>query len=421
MSQSTTNTRRVVVTGMGALTPIGNTVKTFHEGLKAGTSGGGEITYFDTGNFKTKIACELKDFDIRDYLDRKEIRVNDPYLQYALVSTAEAIEDAGLDFDQVDRYRTGVIWGTGNGGIQSFYDEVKEYAEGEGIPRFNPYFVPKIIVNMASGVISIKYGLKGVSFTPVSACATGNTAIIEAANYIRWNKSDVVIAGGSDAAINEAGIAGFNANKALSTRNDDPERASRPFDKERDGFVMGEGSGTLILEDLEHAKRRGAKIYAEVVGGAMTSDAHHLTATHPEGEGAQRAINLGLEEANIKISDVDYINMHATSTPMGDISELKAIRSVINGASPKISATKSMTGHLLGGAGAVEAIASILSIQHNFIPPTINTTHLDEEVPEGLDIVLERAQDHEVNVAMSNTFGFGGHNAIVLFKKYEES
>lgn len=411
--------RRVVVTGMGALTPIGNNLSAFWEGLSTGKSGAAPITYFDTTPFKTTFACELKGFDVKDHLDRKEIRTNDPYVQYALVSTQEAIEDAGLNFQEIDPYRVGVIWGTGNGGIQSYYNEVVDYIKSETVPRFNPYFIPKIIPNMASGVISIKYGLKGVSFTPISACATGNTAIIEAMNYIQWGKADMIIAGGSDAAINEPGIAGFNASKALSTRNDDPVHASRPFDKNRDGFVMGEGSGTLILEDLEHAQKRGAKIYAEVVGGAMTSDAYHLTATHPEGEGAQRAIKLGLEEARLTIGDVDYVNMHATSTPLGDISELQALNGVLAGPSPKISATKSMTGHLLGGAGAIEGIASILAIQHQFVPPTINTTDLDDEVPENLDIVIGEGQKADLNVAISNTFGFGGHNAIVVMKKFE--
>ncbi len=411
--------RRVVVTGMGALTPIGNDLSAFWEGLSTGKSGAAPITYFDTTPFKTTFACELKGFDVKDHLDRKEIRTNDPYVQYALVSTQEAIEDAGLNFEEIDPYRVGVIWGTGNGGIQSYYNEVVDYIKSETVPRFNPYFIPKIIPNMASGVISIKYGLKGVSFTPISACATGNTAIIEAMNYIQWGKADMIIAGGSDAAINEPGIAGFNASKALSTRNDDPEHASRPFDKNRDGFVMGEGSGTLILEELEHAQKRGAKIYAEVVGGAMTSDAYHLTATHPEGEGAQRAIKLGLEEAGLTIGDVDYVNMHATSTPLGDISELQALNSVLVGPSPKISATKSMTGHLLGGAGAIEGIASILAIKHQFVPPTINTTDLDDEVPTNLDIVIGEGQRADLNVAISNTFGFGGHNAIVVMKKFD--
>ncbi len=412
--------RRVVVTGMGALTPIGNDLSAFWEGLSTGKSGAAPITYFDTTAFKTKFACELKDFDIRDHLDRKEIRTNDPYVQYALVSTQEAIEDAGLNFEEIDPFRVGVIWGTGNGGIQSYYNEVVDYLKSETVPRFNPYFIPKIIPNMASGVISIKYGLKGVSFTPISACATGNTAIIEAMNYIQWDKADMIIAGGSDAAINEPGIAGFNANKALSKRNDDPQHASRPFDKDRDGFVMGEGSGTLILEELEHAQKRGATIYAEVVGGAMTSDAYHLTATHPDGEGAQRAIQLGLAEAGLTINDVDYVNMHATSTPLGDISELQALNAVLTGKSPKISATKSMTGHLLGGAGAIEGIASILAIKHQFVPPTINTTELDEAVPENLDIVIGEGQKANLNVAISNTFGFGGHNAIVVMKGAED-
>ena len=410
--------RRVVVTGMGALTPIGNNLSEFWEGLKAGTSGAAPITYFDTTPFKTRFACELKNFDLKAHLDRKEIRTNDPYVQYALVSTAEAIADAGLDFSEVDPYRTGVIWGTGNGGIQSYYNEVVAYVQSNNVPRFNPYFIPKIIPNMASGVISIKYGLKGVSFTPISACATGNTALIEAMNYIQWGKADVIIAGGSDAAINEPGIAGFNASKALSTRNDDPEHASRPFDKNRDGFVMGEGSGTLILEELEHAQERGAQIYAEVVGGAMTSDAYHLTATHPEGEGARRAIQLGLEDAGLTFEDVDYMNMHATSTPLGDISELQALNAVLDGPSPKISATKSMTGHLLGGAGAIEGIASIMALKHQFVPPTINTTELDEEVPSNLDIVIGQGEAADLDVAISNTFGFGGHNAIVVLKRF---
>ena len=410
--------RRVVVTGMGALTPIGNNLGEFWEGLKAGRSGAAPITYFDTTPFKTRFACELKNFDLKAHLDRKEIRTNDPYVQYALVSTAEAIADAGLDFSEVDPYRTGVIWGTGNGGIQSYYNEVVAYVQSNNVPRFNPYFIPKIIPNMASGVISIKYGLKGVSFTPISACATGNTALIEAMNYIQWGKADVIIAGGSDAAINEPGIAGFNASKALSTRNDDPEHASRPFDKNRDGFVMGEGSGTLILEELEHAQERGAQIYAEVVGGAMTSDAYHLTATHPEGEGARRAIQLGLEDAGLTFEDVDYVNMHATSTPLGDISELQALNAVLDGPSPKISATKSMTGHLLGGAGAIEGIASIMALKHQFVPPTINTTELDEEVPSNLDIVIGQGESADLDVAISNTFGFGGHNAIVVLKRF---
>ena len=411
--------RRVVVTGMGALAPIGNNLADFWQALIAGTSGAAPITCFDTTNHKTKFACELKGFDPMDYLDRKEVRTNDPYVQYALVAVDEALKDARVDFDQIDPYKSGVIWGTGNGGIQSFHNEIAEYATGDGTPRFNPYFVPKILANMASGIISIKYGIKGITYTPVSACATSNTALIEAFYHIQWGKADLIVSGGSDAVINESGIAGFNASKALSTRNDDPASASRPFDKNRDGFVMGEGAGALILEDLDHALARGATIYAEIVGGAMTSDAYHLTATHPDGEGAQRGMRLALEEAGLTPADVDYVNMHATSTPMGDISELKGLKGVFGDRSPKISATKSMTGHLLGAAGAIEAIASVMAVKEGVIPPTINTTELDEQVPEGLDIVLGQSQKTEVNVAMSNTFGFGGHNAITVFKKYE--
>lgn len=404
---------------MGALAPIGNNLADFWQALIAGTSGAAPITCFDTTNHKTKFACELKGFDPMDYLDRKEVRTNDPYVQYALVAVDEALKDAGVDFDQIDPYKSGVIWGTGNGGIQSFHNEIAEYATGDGTPRFNPYFVPKILANMASGIISIKYGIKGITYTPVSACATSNTALIEAFYHIQWGKADLIVSGGSDAVINESGIAGFNASKALSTRNDDPASASRPFDKNRDGFVMGEGAGALILEDLDHALARGATIYAEIVGGAMTSDAYHLTATHPDGEGAQRGMRLALEEAGLTPADVDYVNMHATSTPMGDISELKGLKGVFGDRSPKISATKSMTGHLLGAAGAIEAIASVMAVKEGVIPPTINTTELDEQVPEGLDIVLGQSQKTEVNVAMSNTFGFGGHNAITVFKKYE--
>ncbi|MFY0599435.1 MAG: beta-ketoacyl-ACP synthase II [Cyclobacteriaceae bacterium] len=412
--------RRVVVTGMGTLAPIGNNLVDFWESLKSGKSGAAPITYFDTTNHKTKFACELKGFDPKDHLDRKEIRTNDPYVQYALVSVGEALKDSGIDLDKTDRYRTGVIWGTGNGGIQSFHNEIADYATGDGTPRFNPYFVPKILANMASGIISIKHGLKGITYTPVSACATSNTALIEAFYHIKWNKADMIVSGGSDAVINESGIAGFNASKALSTRNEDPTVASRPFDRDRDGFVMGEGAGAVILEDLEHAKARGAKIYAEIVGGAMTSDAYHLTATHPEGEGAQRGMLLALEEGGLTPKDVDYVNMHATSTPMGDISELKGLKGVFKDYSPKISATKSMTGHLLGAAGAIEAIASVMAIQEGVIPPTINTANLDEQVPEGLDIILGESQQSDIKVAMSNTFGFGGHNAITVFKRFED-
>ncbi len=412
--------KRVVVTGLGALTPIGNNVADYWKGLEQGKSGAGPITYFDASQFKTQFACELKGYNPSDSLDRKEVRINDPYVQYALTTTQEAVENAGIDFEKIDLYRTGVIWGTGNGGIQSFQNDVASFATGNGIPRYNPYFIPKILVNMASGIISIKYGIKGITFSPISACATSNTAIIEAYNHIKWGNLDLAIAGGSDAAINEAGIGGFNASKALSTRNDSPETASRPFDSERDGFVMGEGSGTLVLESLDHAMKRGATIYAEVGGGVMTSDAYHLTGTHPEGEGAARAMTMALESCNLTPDDVDYVNTHATSTPMGDLSELKALASIFKGRQPKISSTKSMTGHLLGAAGAIEAIAGILAIKRNIIPPTINTNSLDPECPDELDIVLGEAQPHQTNVVLSNTFGFGGHNAIVLFKRYED-
>ncbi|WP_258105304.1 beta-ketoacyl-ACP synthase II [Marinoscillum sp. MHG1-6] len=412
--------RRVVVTGMGALSPIGNNLNDFWTNLVAGKSGAAPITYFDTTHHKTKFACELKGFEVTDHLDRKEIRTNDPYVQYALVAVEEALQDAGLDLGKIDAFRAGVIWGSGNGGIQSFHNEISDYATGDGVPRFNPYFVPKILVNMASGIISIKYGLKGVTYTPVSACATSNTALIEAFNHIRWGKADMIVSGGSDAVINASGIAGFNASKALSTRNDDPATASRPFDKDRDGFVMGEGAGAIILEELEHALARGAKIYAEIGGGAMTSDAYHLTATHPDGEGATRGMQLAMEEAEVSTGDIDYVNMHATSTPLGDVSELKAIKKVFSEKSPKLSATKSMTGHLLGAAGAIEAVACIMAVKDDIVPPTINTTALDENVPEGLDIVIGEAQKKEINVAMSNTFGFGGHNAITVFKKFRD-
>ncbi|MFY0689723.1 MAG: beta-ketoacyl-ACP synthase II [Cyclobacteriaceae bacterium] len=413
------NQRRVVVTGLGALTPIGNNVSDFWKSLKNGVSGAGPITRFDTEQFKTKFACELKNFDVKDHLDRKEIRINDPYVQYALVATDEALKDAELNFDAIDRFRTGVIWGTGNGGIQAFHEGVAEYATGDGLPRYNPYFIPKIIPNIAAGVISIKYGIKGITFCPVTACATSNTAIIEAYNHIKWGNADVIISGGSDAAINPSGIGGFNACKALSTNNEEALTASRPFDPNRDGFVMGEGAGALVIEELDHALNRGAKIYAEVGGGAMTSDAYHLTATHPEGEGAIRGMKMAIEQSGLTIADVDYVNCHATSTPLGDISELTAIQSVFEGHTPKVSATKSMTGHLLGAAGAAEAIASIKAIEHQLVPPTINTKELDPQVPAGVDVVIGAAQSAEIKAAISNTFGFGGHNAIVLFKQFE--
>lgn len=410
--------KRVVITGTGAVTPIGNTVSDFWDGLLKGKSGAGPITKWDPEFYKTKFACELKDFDPSIYLHRNEIRKNDPYVVYALCSTQQAIDESGLDFDAMDRHRVGVIWGTGVGGFDSFEKEVMEFAKGDGTPRFNPYFIVKTIPNMASGIISIKHGLMGVNQTVISACATSNSAIMDAFNYIRLGKADVIVSGGSEASITYAAMGGFSTMKALSTHNDNPEAASRPFDKSRDGFVMGEGSGALILEEYEHAKARGANILAEVKGAASTADAYHLSATHPEGLGAKMAMKLALEEARITISDVGYINAHATSTPVGDISELKAIKAVIgdSGASPKISSTKSMTGHLLGAAGAVEAITGIKAINTGIIPPTINVDDIADEA-EGLDIVIKEPVEAKVDYAMSNTFGFGGHNAIVVFGK----
>ncbi|MBO6522655.1 MAG: beta-ketoacyl-ACP synthase II [Balneolaceae bacterium] len=410
--------KRVVITGLGAVTPIGNTVDEFWDSLKNGKSGAGPITKWDPEHYKTQFACELKDFDPSIYLDRNEIRKNDPYVVYALCSTQQAIDESGLDFDSMDRHRVGVIWGTGVGGFDSFEKEVMAFARGNGTPRFNPYFIVKTIPNMASGIISIKHGLMGINQTVISACATSNSAIMDAFNYIRLGKADVIISGGSEASITYAAMGGFSTMKALSQRNGDPASASRPFDTERDGFVMGEGSGALVLEDYDHAIARGANIIAEVLGASSTADAYHLSATHPEGLGAKTAMNLALEEAGLSISDIGYINAHATSTPVGDVSELKAIKSVIgnSGAAPKISSTKSMTGHLLGAAGAAEGIASIKAIQEGIIPPTINVENLDPEA-EGLDIVVNEAVESEVNYAMSNTFGFGGHNAIVVFGK----
>jgi 3-oxoacyl-[acyl-carrier-protein] synthase II len=413
------NQRRVVVTGMGALTPLGNTVLEFWSGLISAKSGAGAITRFDTTKFKTKFACEVKNYNPMDHFEKQDVRKMDPFTQYALVTSAEAIKDSGLNLEKIDKTRVGVIWGSGNGGFQTFQNEIIEFAKGDGTPRMNPYFIPKVLVDIASGWISIKYGFMGVNFTTVSACATSTTAIIDAMNYIRWNKADIIVTGGSEAAVNEAGIGGFSVMKALSTRNDDPQTASRPFDVDRDGFVMGEGAGALILEEYEHAKRRGAKIYAEVAGGGMSADAYHLTATHPEGAGAILGMKWALEDAALKLEDVDYLNPHATSTPVGDNSEMKAVSKFFGDHLKKlhISATKSATGHLLGGAGAIEAIIAIKSIQENIIPPTINTVAIDPSLPQGLNIVLKEKLSKEVNVAMSNTFGFGGHNATAVFKK----
>jgi 3-oxoacyl-[acyl-carrier-protein] synthase II len=411
--------RRVVVTGLGAITPLGNSVPEFWNNLISGKSGAAPITKFDTSKFKVKFACEVKGYDPLNHFEKGEVRKLDPFAQYAMVTSSEALKDSGLDLDKIDKTRVGVIWGSGNGGFYTFQQEIMEFARGDGTPRINPYFIPKVIVDIASGWISIKYGFMGLNFTTVSACATSTTAIIDSMNYIKWGKADIIVTGGSEAAVNEAGIGGFAALKALSTRNDDPSRASRPFDVTRDGFVMGEGAAALILEEYEHAKRRGAKIYAEVAGGGMSADAYHLTATHPEGAGALLGMKWALEDAELKPEDVDYLNPHATSTPVGDESEMKAVSKFFGGHKKKllISATKSATGHLLGGAGAIEAIISIKAIETGVIPPTINTTQIDPAIPEGLNIITGNKVEKSINVAMSNTFGFGGHNATAVFKK----
>jgi len=408
---------KVVVTGLGAVTPLGNSVSSFWDNLIAGKSGAAPITHFDAGLFRTRFACEVRNFDPSAYLDKNEVRKTDTFTQYAMVAAGQAIEDSGLDFGKMDPFDTGVIWGTGQGGMETFEEQVKEFTLGNFVPRFNPFFVPKMIVNMAPAMISIKHGLMGINYTAVSACATSNTAIMDAFNYIRLGKAKVIITGGSEAAVTQASVGGFCAMKAMSTRNDDPTTACRPFDTERDGFVIGEGAGALVLEEYEHARARGAHIYAELGGAAMTADAYHMTATHPEGKGAFKAMQLALEEARLNPGDLDYLNAHATSTPVGDLSEIRAISRLFEGHSkkPSISATKSMTGHLLGAAGAIEAIACILSIQKGIIPPTINTTNPDPEIPGDLPIVYGQAIEKKVRSAMSNTFGFGGHNGIVVF------
>jgi 3-oxoacyl-[acyl-carrier-protein] synthase II len=414
--------KRVVVTGLGALTPIGNNISEYWDGLKNGRSGSAPITYFDTEKFKTKFACEIKNFDALDFFDRKEARKLDRFAQYALVASDEAILDAGLELEKLDKFRVGVIWGAGIGGLETFQDEVLNFAAGDGTPRFNPFFIPKMIADIAPGHISIKHGFMGPNYTTVSACASSANAMIDALNYIRLGHCDVIVTGGSEAAVTKAGMGGFNAMHALSTLNDSPETASRPFDATRDGFVLGEGSGALILEEYEHAKARGAKIYAEVMGGGMTSDAYHLTAPHPEGIGVERVMLNCLNDAGITADQVDAINTHGTSTPLGDVAELKAISRVFGAHAHKINinSTKSMTGHLLGAAGAIEAIASILAMQHSMVPPTINHTTVDENIDPALNLTLNTAQEREVNVAMSNTFGFGGHNACILFRKIEQ-
>ena len=411
--------KRVVVTGLGALTPIGNDAKSYWSALCNGVSGAAPITKFDAEKFKTRFACEVKDFNVLDHLNRKEARKMDPYAQYAMVASAEAIKDANLNDDNVNKDRVGVIWGSGIGGIYTFFNEVKGFVEGDGTPKYNPFFIPKMIGDIAGGLISIEHGYRGPNFTTVSACASSTNAIIDAFNYIRLGKADVIVTGGSEASVNEAGIGGFNALKALSTRNDSPETASRPFDKDRDGFVLGEGSGALILEEYEHAVKRGATIYAEVAGSGMSADAHHLTAPHPEGKGAILVMENALSDAGLKPEDVDYVNVHGTSTPLGDVAETVAIKNVFgdHAYNLNISSTKSMTGHLLGAAGAIEAIAAIMSVKEDTVPPTINHFTDDEALDKDLNFTFEKAQKREVRAALSNTFGFGGHNASVIFKK----
>ncbi|MFD2725678.1 beta-ketoacyl-ACP synthase II [Hyunsoonleella rubra] len=411
--------KRVVVTGLGALTPIGNTKDEYWQGLIGGKSGAAPITYYDTEKFKTKFACEVKNFDATEFIDRKEARKMDKFAQYAMVASDEAIADAKLDVDAVDKLRVGVIWGAGIGGLETFQQEVLNFAGGDGTPRFNPFFIPKMIADIAPANISIKYGFMGPNYTTVSACASSANALFDALNMIRLGHCDVIVTGGSEAAVTIAGMGGFNAMHALSTRNESPETASRPFDATRDGFVLGEGAGALVLEEYEHAKARGAKIYAEVAGGGLSSDAYHMTAPHPEGIGVVEVMKNCLENAGLKPEDVDHINTHGTSTPLGDVAELKAISKVFgdHAKNININSTKSMTGHLLGAAGAIEAISSILAIENGIVPPTINHTTVDENIDPELNLTLNKAQKRDVKVAMSNTFGFGGHNACVVFKK----
>lgn len=412
--------KRVVITGVGALTPIGNTAEAFGHALRAGASGAGPITRFDAAKFKTRFACEIKDFEPLDHFERAEVRKYDPFTQYALVAADEAIRHAGLDFDALNRNRIGVIWGSGVGGLGTLQEQLLEYGQGDGTPRFNPFLGTKMLVNIAAGLISIRYGLRGLNFATVSACATSTTALIEAFNYLRWGQADVLIAGGSEAAINAVGVGSYNALRALSTRNDDPATASRPFDAARDGFVVGEGAGALVLEEYEHARRRGATILAEVVGGGMAADAYHLTGTHPEGEGAMLSMQAALTDAGLHAAQIDYLNAHATSTGLGDASELRAIARVF-GPRPHlhISATKSMTGHLLGAAGAVEAIACVQAVQHDVVPPTINTRQVEAEFAH-LQLTLGQAAYRPVQYAMSNSFGFGGHTATLIVRKYAD-
>ena len=414
------NFKRVVITGIGALTPIGNTLQEFWEGLKMGKSGAASITRFDASLFRTRFACELKGFDATNFMDRKEARKIDPYAQYAMVAADEAIKHSGLALDSIDRDRVGVIWGSGIGGLLTFQEELKAFAKGDGTPRFNPFFIPKMIPDIGAGHISIKYGFRGPNYAVVSACATSTHAIYDAYTHLKLGRADVFVTGGSEAAICGAGVGGFNAMKALSERNDSPETASRPYDKDRDGFVLGEGAGALILEEYEFAKARGATIYGEIIGGGMSADAYHITAPHPEGAGITLVMKTALKDAGLQPSDIDYVNTHGTSTPLGDIGEIKAIQKVFGTHAPKlsISSTKSMTGHLLGAAGAVEVIACLLAINESIIPPTINHFTDDEGLDSSLNLTFNKAQKRDVQIALSNTFGFGGHNASIIIKKH---
>lgn len=411
--------RRVVITGIGTINPLGNSIEEYFTNLEKGVSGAGPITHFDASNFKTKFACELKGYNPTDYFDRKELRKYDLFSQYALIAAEQAVKDSGLDLEKVDAERTGVIWGSGIGGLETFYLEVKGYVEGNFIPRYSPFFIPKMIADLAAGHISMKYGFRGPNYCTVSACASSNHAMIDAMNYIRWGKADMILTGGSEAAVNPPGVGGFNSMQALSTRNDDPQKASRPFDTDRDGFVIGEGAGALLFEEYEHAVARGAKIYAEVAGGGMSADAYHLTAPHPEGIGAKKAMLDAIEDAGLKVEDIDYINTHGTSTPVGDIAELKGLFATFGDHLYKvnISSTKSMTGHLLGAAGAIEALACVMALNKGIIPPTINLENLDPKIDPKLNLTANVAQKRDVKCVLSNTFGFGGHNSSVVFKK----
>ena len=413
--------KRVVITGLGALTPIGNTTSDYWEGLINGTSGAAAITNFDASKFKTQFACELKNFDVLDFIDRKAARKMDPFSQYATVVSDEAVADSGISVENSNADRIGVIWGSGIGGLGTFQNEIINFSQGDGTPRFNPFFIPKMIADIASGQISINHGFRGPNFSTVSACASSTNAMIDAFTYIRLGKADAIVTGGSEASVVEAGVGGFNALKALSTRNDSPETASRPFDLDRDGFVLGEGAGAIVLEELEHAKKRGAKIYAEVVGGGMSADAHHITAPHPEGLGALNVMRVTLADAEMDASEIDYVNVHGTSTPLGDVAEVKAIQKVFgeHAYNLNISSTKSMTGHLLGAAGAIESIACILAVKNNIAPPTINHFSDDPNLDTKLNFTFNKAQKRTINAAITNTFGFGGHNASVIFKKYK--